>query len=387
MENINFYSKLKNSSSSLLNILENEANFIDVPLSWHVVVVDIKNSTSAVKEGNHHQVNLTATGAIISVLNTVRKIKRKCEIPYFFGGDGATFIIPEVLLKPTIQVLNNYRIHIKRKINLVLRVGDIPVKILIKKKVQLKIAKHQLTYKLVIPIVLGNGLKVAENIIKSSFQEKETTTFDETLLNLEGMECRWDEINPVQSKSKVVCLLLDAVNEDSQLTTYSQVLTQLDKEFGTFEKRQPIKNTSLRLDIRPKKVWEEMKISLVTNSWIYFFRNWIKSNFGNIYLNLTKSGKQYLKQVGQLSHTIMLDGMINTVFIAEQSKIDGFIKFLDSLETDNKLIYGIHVTHASVMSCYVLDRRTTHSHFVDGTEGGYTAAAKMFKSKKKAVVH
>ena len=82
----------------------------------------------------------------------------------------------------------------------------------------------------------------------------------------------------------------------------------------------------------------------------------------------------------------MLDGMINTVFTAEQSKIDNFIAFLDTLEADNKLIYGIHVTHASVMSCYVLDRRTTHSHFVDGTEGGYTSAAKMFKIKKKAAI-
>ena len=55
------------------------------------------------------------------------------------------------------------------------------------------------------------------------------------------------------------------------------------------------------------------------------------------------------------------------------------------MERDKKLIYGIHVTHASVMSCYVLDRRTTHSHFVDGTEGGYTSAAKMFKIKKKSL--
>ncbi|MGO3156047.1 MAG: DUF3095 family protein [Mesonia sp.] len=39
------------------------------------------------------------------------------------------------------------------------------------------------------------------------------------------------------------------------------------------------------------------------------------------------------------------------------------------------------MTHASVMSCYVLDRKTKHSHFVDGTEGGYTSAAKMFKTK------
>jgi hypothetical protein len=81
----------------------------------------------------------------------------------------------------------------------------------------------------------------------------------------------------------------------------------------------------------------------------------------------------------------MLDGMINTIFTAEQSKIDLFIAYLNQLEKDNKIIYGIHVTHASVMSCYVLDRKTKHAHFVDGTEGGYTSAAKMFKTKLKAL--
>lgn len=386
MEDLKFYKKLKLSKESLIDLLDNEEDFKNVPESWYVIVVDIQNSTNAVKEGNHHQVNLTATGAIISVLNTIRKFQGNIEIPYFFGGDGATFIVPFSLLDKIVQVLDNYRIHIKRKTNLVLRVGQIHVKELVEKNVQLKIAKHQLTEKLSIPIVLGNGLKVAEHIIKSSFKEKNTTSFDESLLNLEGMECRWDEISPDKSQAKVVCLLLDATVEATQSDIYKQVLSQMEKDFGSFENRQPIKNTKLRLDANPKKVLEEMKISLVSNNWMYFLKSWLKTNFGKIYLNLTSSGKQYLKQIGQLSHTFMLDGMINTVFTAEQSKIDNFIAFLDTLEADNKLIYGIHVTHASVMSCYVLDRRTTHSHFVDGTEGGYTSAAKMFKIKKKAAI-
>lgn len=380
-----FYKNLRPFKGTLIELLGDDTYFVDVPKSWHVVVVDILNSTSAVNAGNHHQVNLTATGAIISVLNAIRKVKRSNEIPYFFGGDGATFIVPYSLLNKIIHVLENYRIHIKRKIELVLRVGEIPVSKLIESEVQLKIAKHRLTDKLSIPIVLGDGLKVAENMIKSSFKEEETTAFDETLLNLEGMECRWDQILPDQQQTKVVCLLLDASLEKDQRNVYKKVLAQMDKEFGKFENRQPIKSNNLKLDPNPTKVWEEMKIRLTSTSWMYFFKSWLKTNFGRIYLNLTSSGKQYLSQIEQLSHTFMLDGMINTVFTAEQKSIDRFIAFLDEMERDKKLIYGIHVTHASVMSCYVLDRRTTHSHFVDGTEGGYTSAAKMFKIKKKGL--
>ena len=381
-----FYKNLRPFKGTLIELLGDDNHFVDVPKSWHVVVVDILNSTSAVNAGNHHQVNLTATGAIISVLNAIRKVKRSNEIPYFFGGDGATFIVPSSLLNKIIHVLENYRIHIKRKIDLVLRVGEIPVSNLIESEVQLKIAKHRLTDKLSIPIVLGDGLKVAESMIKSSFKEEETTAFDETLLNLEGMECRWDQILPDQQQTKVVCLLLDASLEKDQRNVYKKVLAQMDEEFGKFENRQPIKSNNLKLDPNPTKVWEEMKIRLTSTSWMYFFKSWLKTNFGRIYLNLTSSGKQYLSQIEQLSHTFMLDGMINTVFTAEQKSIDRFIAYLDEMERDKKLIYGIHVTHASVMSCYVLDRRTTHSHFVDGTEGGYTSAAKMFKIKKEGPI-
>ncbi|WP_405415242.1 DUF3095 family protein [Maribacter sp. Asnod1-A12] len=386
MEKTKFYKNLTPFKGSLIDLLSHEAGFTEVPNTWHIVVVDILNSTNAVANGNHHQVNLTATGAIISVLNTTKKVKRNNEIPYFFGGDGATFIVPSIILDKVISVLDNYSVHIKRRVDLILRVGQIPVKDLIEKNVQLKIAKHQLTNQLTIPIVLGNGLKVAEDIIKSNFKETTNSLFDEKLLNLEGMECRWDEINPDQSQTKVVCLLLDVNNEDLQKEIYKKVLAQMDMEFGTFENRQPIKNTVLKLDPSPKKAWEEMKVSLISTNWAYFFKNWIQTNFGRFYLNLTSSGKEYLKQIGQLSHTFMLDGMINTVFTAEQNKIDRFINFLDTLEADNKLKYGIHVTHASVMSCYVLDMRTSHSHFVDGTEGGYTSAAKMLKLKKKNAV-
>ena len=126
-----FYKNLRPFKGTLIELLGDDTYFVDVPKSWHVVVVDILNSTSAVNAGNHHQVNLTATGAIISVLNAIRKVKRSNEIPYFFGGDGATFIVPSSFLNKIIHVLENYRIHIKRKIELVLRVGEIPVSNLI----------------------------------------------------------------------------------------------------------------------------------------------------------------------------------------------------------------------------------------------------------------
>ena len=385
MENIKYYTKLKKSNKTLVDLLADESDFSELPNTWHVVVVDVKNSTKAVDEGKHHQINLTATGAIISVLNTIRKEKKNIEIPYFFGGDGATFIIPTILLNKITLVLENYSLHIKKNIDLILRVGHISITELSEKKAYLKIAKHQLTDQLAIPIILGNGLKKAEEIIKNTFTVIEDIHFKKDLLNLEGMECRWKEINPRQTQKKVICLLLDTVNENDQRAIYRDVLTKMDTIFGTFNNRQPIKSKNLKLNFSISKIWEEMKVTLANNNIKYLLKNWFKTLIGKWYFNMSEDGKQYLNQIGQLSHTFMLDGMINTIFTAEQPKIDLFTTYLNQLEKENKIIYGIHITHASVMSCYVLDRKTKHAHFVDGTEGGYTSAAKMFKVKMKTL--
>ncbi|MBB6680827.1 DUF3095 family protein [Aequorivita sp. 609] len=385
MEILKSYARLKSSNESLIELLASESSFSNVPSNWQVVVVDIQNSTHAVKEGKHHQINLTATGAIISVLNTIRKEGKNVEIPYFFGGDGSTFIVPKALLSKVTSVLENYRLHIKRKTKLILRVGYISVEELNDQKTTIKIAKHRLTEQLTIPIVLGNGLKKAEEIIKANFIENNATSFKKDLLNLEGMECRWKEINPSQTKNKVICLLLDATDEAIQIEVYSEVLSKIDSLFGTFKNRQPIKSQNLKLNYSIYNIWEEMKISLVNKSWIYLFKNWFSTLIGTLYLRITSTGKQYLQQISQLSHTFMLDGKVNTIFTGEQSKIDAFLEYLNQLEKEKKIIFGIHITHASVMSCYVLDRKTKHSHFVDGTEGGYTSAAKMFKMKLKGL--
>lgn len=385
MGEIEFYTNLKSAGKNLVDLLAMETRFTEIPSTWHVVVVDIQNSTEAVADGKHHQVNLTATGAIISVLNLVRKEKQSTEIPYFFGGDGATFIVPALFLNQIVGTLDNYSLHIKRNANLTLRVGHVSVAHLMAQEATLKIAKHKLTEQLSIPVVLGNGLKRAEEIIKQNFEENEAILFEKDLLNLEGMECRWKKIDPNQSQNKVVCLLLDAVNETDQRLLYKEIIAQMDILFGTFNSRQPIKSEKLQLNFNILTIWEEMKITLVNQNWFYLLKNWISTLIGKFYLKLSADGQHYLQQIGQLSHTFMMDGMINTIFTADQDKIDSFVTYLNQLEQNKKIIYGIHITHASVMSCYVLDRKTKHSHFVDGTEGGYTSAAKMFKVKLRGL--
>jgi hypothetical protein len=60
------------------------------PGDWVVVIADVKGSTVAIREGRYRDVNLMGTACITSVLN----VCGRQHIPFIFGGDGATLVIP-----------------------------------------------------------------------------------------------------------------------------------------------------------------------------------------------------------------------------------------------------------------------------------------------------
>jgi hypothetical protein len=88
----NFYSDLPVHRVTLSELLGDEARFVQVPADWNVVITDIRNSTIAHGAGRHEAITLIATGSIIATLNLARK--KNVAVPFFFGGDGATMLVP-----------------------------------------------------------------------------------------------------------------------------------------------------------------------------------------------------------------------------------------------------------------------------------------------------
>jgi len=96
---------------------------------------------------------------------------------------------------------------------------------------------------------------------------------------------------------------------------------------------------------------------------------------------LSKDGAHYLQRVVQLSDTLMIDGRINTVISGTATQREALSRALRTLEDAGDIRFGLQICTASVMSCYVRDRKDQHIHFVDGLGGGYTQAASMLKQK------
>ena len=99
MTTINFYRDLP--------VLESFAQAIEttrhapVPGDWWIVVADVIGSTKAIEAGAYKKVNTVGVACIAAVVN----VDRSVEMPFVFGGDGATFAVPDGLRERAIAAL------------------------------------------------------------------------------------------------------------------------------------------------------------------------------------------------------------------------------------------------------------------------------------------
>src|SRR5258705_11872515 len=147
-----FYSRLPVNEIPLTDLLSEEHLFFKMPANWQVVITDVKNSTAAIQRGLHETINLVATGSIVAVLNIA--YKANIIVPFFFGGDGASFIIPPTLLDTVIQALLQHKENTRSSFDLELRVGYIPVADIYDEGHDLNISKLRTSELLAIPVLL-----------------------------------------------------------------------------------------------------------------------------------------------------------------------------------------------------------------------------------------
>jgi len=373
-----FYSKLPVNRILLSELLTEDHLFCKIPADWYVIITDIKGSTKVVQNGQHETVNLIATGSIVAVLNISFKVN--VSIPFFFGGDGATFIVPPTVKDAAMRALLLYKNNIQGSFNIELRTGIVPVRDIYTLGHELKIAKFSSSGNFAIPIVLGDGLDYAEKQIKGTDYLLSGHLPQEDELDLTGMQCRWDKIKPPANNFEVVTLIAIARDAAAQSTAFSKVIYQIDQIYGTPEERQPISIAQLRLKSTFAKLGLEFKARFGRIKLFRFLQTWLTNSIGYLYFR-TRKGKLYLTRLVEMSDTLVIDGKINTVISGSEHQRLLLQEQLNALEAAGEILYALYVSKESVMSCYVRDMKDDHIHFVDGAEGGYTKAAGQLKLK------
>ncbi|KAA2243531.1 DUF3095 domain-containing protein [Chitinophaga agrisoli] len=376
--NDQFYSRLPVNRITLRDLLEEEHLFYKIPDDWHVIITDIKGSTSAVQNGQHETVNYIATGSIVAVLNIT--FKTNTTIPFFFGGDGATFLIPASVKEVALSALQIHSQQTQAQFGLTLRVGSVAIKDIYAAGHTLTVSKFCSAGNFTIPIVLGDGLYYAEQLIKGPDYLLTAPPAEGEELDLSGMQCRWDQVPPPLLHYEVVTLIAVATAGAQQAAAYGKVIAYIDDIYGAPEQRQPISVSKLKLTSSFQQLGMEMRTRFGSMKLLQLLYAWCKNRLGYFYFK-TKTGKTYLSRLVEMSDTLVIDGKINTVITGTAEQRLQLQHALSAMEDAGEIVYGYCVSKASVMSCYVRDLKDDHIHFVDGAEGGYTKAAGVLKLK------
>ncbi len=375
-----FYSKLKVHAGALEKVYADANHFSEIPDDWNIVVTDVENSTLAVHQGKQQEINLAATGSIVACLNISRDAG--IEIPFFFGGDGATLLMPNEILKDCLQALTFHQERCYSTFDFYLRVGYRTVKQMKEQGGSLYITKYQRNNFHIMPLIQGDALQRAENEIKSTGpQDLKLSALKANLLNLNGMECKWDRIPPLDLKNEVLSLIIRACDVNHQHELYSIILKEISSIYGGDAVRNPVSMKRLRMASRLNQFKNEVGLKYATSRFRRLVSSIARSLMGRFYIKFTQKGRDYLKELIQLTETLLIDGSINTVITGSIEKRKRLFELLDHLERNNQIVYGYFSSKTSILSCYVTAIDDYHIHFLDGDQGGYTQASKVIKEK------
>jgi len=289
--------------------------------------------------------------------------------------------VPSEILEDCLNALSEHQQNCYDNFDLFLRVGNMPVSEVYEKGYRLKLAKGRINKNLSIPIILGGGLHYVERIIKGENDSYKSPKVLKNILNLEGMECRWDRIKPPEDQHEILCLLVNSCNRDDQGPVYKKILDKIEEIYGSHKKRSPISVAGMSLNSTLDRINSEMKIKHGSRNFKFFLKRTFSTAVGKFYLRFNKEGQKYLNTLVDLTDTLVLDGRINTVISGVSSQHDKLEQFLSKMESNGDIQFGTHRSKESIMSCYVRDRKDQHIHFVDGGDGGYTKAAGVLKTK------
>lgn len=362
-----------------------------LPPDWFVVITDVQGSTRAIEEGRYKQVNALGAASIIALLNAVEPL----QVPYVFGGDGATLCFPPSKKSAVESALVATKQMAKESFNLGLRIGIVPMREILDQGHQVNVARFQPTQYYQQAMFMGDGLGYAESLVKGRIPDNPFLV-DEAAVNpqasFEGFECRWNEIP--SPHDEVVAILVQATAHDAptQEKTYSEIFGAFQKIYGNENSHHPVREKKMKLAFSLRTLASEIGVRTAFMSWlqrlIYIVDMELKLLIGkwfmykNIQTDVTDWGS-YKKHFVANTDYRKFDEALRMVVSGRVEQREQFAEFLEQQHGLGKIVYGMHHTGASLVTCLVRDYNTDHVHFLDAANGGYAIAAKQLKAQLK----
>ncbi|MBL1147020.1 MAG: DUF3095 domain-containing protein [Pseudomonadota bacterium] len=370
----------------------NDSHYHNVPQDWLIAVADVEGSTKAVAAGQYKQVNALGAAAVTAVLNALGDL----EIPFVFGGDGASFVFPPAAANAVCAALSGAQDLAASVFSLELRAGILPVSAVTDSRHSVKICKFKINDSLYLAMFAGGGLARAEDMIKADPAHSVRHFADADYLkknpaDFTGFQCRWQNVKSEKGENVTLMIKAHPAKSATAALIYDEILSGIRKIYGMDEAEThplPLKNLNLTQD--KKLLFSDIGINNYRKSAVkkalYAAGIPHAMKIGQWLMDKGKKmgdfdGAQYRAAVRRQSDWRKFDDTLRMVLDSAPEQTARLKAFLDGRKNENRIFYGIHTAKSALLTCMVFDRAERHLHFVDGADGGYTLAAAQMKEQ------
>jgi hypothetical protein len=362
------------------------AAYAPVPADWVVMIADVQGSTEAIRQGRYKDVNMVGAAAIIAVLNVCGDV----EVPFVFGGDGGTLVVPGSIRDAAYEALRGLQNASESMFGLALRVGAFAVSDLRAGGDDVRIRKYELSPGNYLAMFAGGGLERADSLLKDpAFAEPDTPSNSNANPDLEGLSCRWEPLVP--KGGRMMSLMVQGRRGDprAEAALLSQVLAAITGILGhDLTESAPASTFSMRFKWPPKGLRLEARASVgeqgylrrylavLTSSLIQFWCERFDRKAGNY------DAPAYRAELRANTDYRKYDGVLRTVLDVTPEQAAAIEQYLEREYRAGRLVYGLHLADKAMMTCLLFDLgKSEHVHFIDGADGGFAMAAAGFKSR------
>ncbi len=359
----------------------NTALYTPLPEGWVIGNADIVKSTQAKADGRGKAVNMAGAAVIAGVTNALAGE----DIPYVFGGDGASFAVPARLAHAAGAALAEVAAWSTHELELPMRCGMVPVEAIRAAGLDVRVARYAASPNVSYAMFAGGGLRWADGQIKAGRFQLGPATPD-ARPDLTGLSCNWEQV-PTSLGTILTMILIPRGRADEP--RFAELVASLNALLAdTTQARCPLPAggpplrwppTGLDLLTRVRRrrgesaLWLKAKLALETLfGAVLLWTGWKAGNF---------DPARYRRElVANADFRGYDDGLRMTLdcTLAQAERIEAL---LADARAQGVARYGTHREDAALMTCIApLPSRSDHVHFIDGASGGYTFAAMQIKA-------
>ncbi|MGI9463848.1 MAG: DUF3095 domain-containing protein [Aestuariivirgaceae bacterium] len=349
-----------------------------IPDDWLIGVSDVVDSTAAIEAGHYKAVNLAGAATISAISNALPGDPTL----FAFGGDGAHFALSPHQALVAAEALSSVAGWAQRDLGLQLRVGITSVEEVRSAGLDVRVAFWQASDHVRYAMFTGGGLEWSETQLKSGAIGLPAAD-ENSQPDLSGLSCQWA---PIQARQGAILSLIVKRASNTSQTAFAETATRVIEALETGTSLNPVPPEG------PKVRWPSHAIALqsrIANTgrpgWWRRTSVLVTSAF---YWAVFKLGsrigrfdpEQYRREIATNTDFRKFDdGLMMTVDCSNDTA-DRLRELLDEATGRGIIPYGLHLQDEALMTCVVPSALTSnHMHFVDGSGGGYTSAARNLR--------